>query len=80
MHRSCVLNLAMSLKKWLVPRNDDCSGSDKRALMVTTKAVKAVQKECKELEHKGRKRKLRKRHHYKYCSGVANTFSGLRNI
>lgn len=48
-----MLDLAMSLRKRLVLRIGDCSGLDKKPLMVAVEAVKVVQKEHEELKCKG---------------------------
>ena len=66
-----MLNLTMSLRKWLVSRNGDCSGSDTKALMAAAEAVEAVQKEREELERQGRKRKSSERHQYDEATKTA---------
>ena len=61
--RSHKLNLAMLLREWPVPWNDDCSGSNTNTLMAATEAVEIVQKDCEQLECKAWKRKSSK-HYY----------------
>ena len=58
MHILHVLDLAMSLRKWLLSRKDNCSGLDKKALMAAAEAAEAMQWTMKSWNARDRKGNL----------------------